>query len=263
MSRNFELLQKLEQEFEVNRSREPEVQQSGQGLIDSANPTAGSSGWQAAHVNDNDAVDGEVREQVAKLVRRLFGLPGGPRVVVFSGVDPKDGCSWMTVQVAKELAIQVPGSVCVVDANFRSPSLHNYFSADNRCGLREALSERGSIRNFAQKLPIANLWLVPNGSSAANSETFSTSNFRVLMAQLRREFDYVILDTPALNLHADAIAAAQSSDGIALVVCAHSTRRYVAKRVTQDLERAGVRLLGAVLNKRRYAIPEGVLKILQ
>src|ERR1700693_648954 len=74
-------------------------------------------------------IDGMAREEVTKLVHRLFLVGGeqGPRHVVFTGTELGNGCSWMCAHAAEILASQVGGSVCIVDGNLSSPSLHEQF----------------------------------------------------------------------------------------------------------------------------------------
>jgi Mrp family chromosome partitioning ATPase len=62
------------------------------------------------------------------LVQRIFlqTPPNAPRVVVFAAIDPGDGCSQIAASAAESLAAIAPNaSVCLVDANFRSPALSN------------------------------------------------------------------------------------------------------------------------------------------
>src|SRR5437867_12950910 len=60
-----------------------------------------------------------LNQEKIKLVQNVFRLNGmgGPRVVVFAGVEHGNGCSMICTQAAQTLSVQNPGSVCVVDAN--------------------------------------------------------------------------------------------------------------------------------------------------
>src|SRR5713226_7302960 len=129
MSRNFELLQNLGKEREMF-----EV-----GLEMPANPAVP----QESPVElkplklEMEAIQ---KEEVAKLVQRVFLLPGAKasHFVVFSGTEPGNGCSWICSRAAEILASQVTGSICVVDANLRSPTLHRHFQVENHHGLSDS-----------------------------------------------------------------------------------------------------------------------------
>jgi Mrp family chromosome partitioning ATPase len=77
-------------------------------------------------------------------------------------------------------------------------------------------------------------------------------------AELRKEFDFIIIDAPPMTRHADAIALGQVSDGLVLILEAESTRREAALAVVENLRLSQVQILGAVLNKRVFPIPEQI-----
>jgi Mrp family chromosome partitioning ATPase len=76
--------------------------------------------------------------------------------------------------------------------------------------------------------------------------------------ELRGEFDYVLIDSPPLNIYADGVTLGKLADGLVLVLEANSTRREAAARVAENLRAAQVRVVGAVLNKRTFPIPESL-----
>lgn len=203
--------------------------------------------------------DSLAREEFVKLVQNTFLLPASqsPRVVVFAGIDPGSGCSVNCALVAEILASQNVGSVCLVDANLRKPALPQLFGVTNHFGLTEALSNSGPIRGFAKTLGPENLWLLSCGSFGHDSPNLLNSDAtKARIAELRSEFDYVLIDSPPLNAFSDAIVLACLADGLVLVIEAHATRREAAARVADNLRSAQIKVLGAVLNKRTFPIPE-------
>jgi capsular exopolysaccharide synthesis family protein len=204
------------------------------------------------------------REERIKLVQRVFLLPGAdaPQVVVFSGVEAGDGSSSICAHVGETLASQVQGAVCVVDANLRTPSIHRYFRMDNIGGLTDAMAQSQPVRDFAQQLPGGRLWILTSGSQSSDPGGVLTSErFRSLLNELRAEFDFVVIDAPSVNLYADATVLGKLADGVVLVVQANSTRREAAKKAKESLASANVRLLGAVLNKRTFPIPQALYRM--
>jgi Mrp family chromosome partitioning ATPase len=63
-----------------------------------------------------------------------------------------------------------------------------------------------------------------------------------------------------MSRYADAMALGKLADGLVLVLEANSTRREAAMRVTESLSQAQIRVLGAVLNKRTFPIPESLYR---
>lgn len=194
------------------------------------------------------------------LVQRIFlqSPPNAPRVVVFAAVDPGDGCSQIAASAAECLAAVAPNaSVCLVDANFRSPALPTILGTTNYYGLTNALTEHCGIRYFVKPICNETAWLLSSGPvEAGSSNLLSTERMRERCEELRREFDYVIIDAPPMARYADAIALAKLSDGVVLVIAAESTRRDAARTAVVNLRSERIQVLGAVLNKRTFPIPE-------
>jgi len=250
MSKNFELMQRASKEREIVLV--PERQAS----------PARVNGNGKGHRNGAGLdLDRLAREECLRLVQRIFLQQAGecPRAVVFAGVDHGNGCSRACVSVAEMLAGNTPGSVCLVDANLRSPSLPRFFGVTNHRGLTDALFQGPPIRNFARQLQPENLWLLSCGSPPADSHGLLHSDrLKTLLSDLRKEFDHVLVDAPPLSQYADAITLGQLADGVVLVVEANSTRRGAALNATQNLRAAQIQVLGAILNKRTYPIPESL-----
>jgi len=201
------------------------------------------------------------RNEIMKFVQHVFMMPGtnGPRTIVLSGAEPGNGCSWICCRVAETLASQVAGPVCVVDANLRSPALHHNFGVGNHYGLSNALKSAEPIRNFVCPLGQHNLWLLSCGADATESQSLVLSDpMRLRLAELRRYFEYVLVDAPALAVGSDALALGRSADGVVLVIKANASRRESARKAVQDLQNAGARVLGAVLNQRTFPIPRAI-----
>src|SRR5205807_7984766 len=97
---------------------------------------------------------------------------------------------------------------------------------------------------------VQNLWLLSSGLTPPNpSELLASARMRDLLARMSETFTYVVIDTPPVNLVADALVLGSYTDATMLVV-EHGRSRYPAVRAAREsLERVGARLLGGVLNK--------------
>jgi Mrp family chromosome partitioning ATPase len=202
-------------------------------------------------------------EEALKLVQRIFlaQTQEEQRMVAFAAVDKGGGCSQIVARVAESLTNNVRGSICVVEANLRSPSLPSIFGTTNHYGLTDAVLKEGPIRTFTKPLYSDNLWLLSSGSLTGDStRLFHSERLKARLCELRKEFDYVVIDAPPLARYADAVTLGQISDGLVLVLEAHATRREVAQSIASNLQAAKVKVLGAVLNKRTYPIPEAIYR---
>jgi Mrp family chromosome partitioning ATPase len=253
MSKNFELMQEALRETLENT---PAIQESPRVLF----PVSETDRDNHRDSSDLDAV---AQQEYLKLVQRIFlGQPPNSFCsVVFAGVDRGNGCSRICVEVARILAANTSGSVCLVDANFRSPSLSRVFGTSDESGLANSLFEEGIIRSFAKQLKPANLWLLSAGNPGPDSpRLLNSERLKLRLQELSREFDYVLIDVPALNLYADAIALGRVANGVVIVLQADSTRRESALKGLEILREAHVEVLGAVLNRRTFPIPDFVYR---
>ena len=257
MSKNFELLQQVE----LHNGTAPVLTQRAPAQTGPpparVNVGNGNGRGHAAGLN----LDGVTQEEMSRLVQGIFltTSPTRSRVVTFAAIDSGNGCSHVCAQAAEVLASSVAGSVCLVDANLRTPSLPEFFGVGNHHGLTDSLRNRGAIREFAKKLHLQNLWLLSCGSLAMDSSALLNSELMsARIAELRSEFDYVLIDVPPLNSYSDGLVLAHLSDGLVMVLEANATRREAALRVAENLRAKQVRVLGAVLNKRTFPIPDSL-----
>lgn len=198
------------------------------------------------------------REEELKLVQRIFlAQENSPQMVLFSGFERDTGCASICIRTGEILAAQSEGSVCLVDMGLRVPSLHEYCGVRNDRGLAEAVTESAPIQDFAQQLLPANLWMIPSGHGAPQLNFASVADqLRTRMEELRKAFSYVVVHSGSLWLNADAMLISKWTDGVVLILEAHSTRRDTARRIKESLAVANARVLGVVLNNRTYPIPE-------
>ena len=268
MSRNFELLSEAGRLHELVQSQveSSQVPPRAMGEGFPAPLGIGSEFSAAQPVNDNFPetspleTNDAVKQEIVKLVQKLFLAQQGLRRVVFAGTESGCGCSWMCARVAEELASQGRGTVCIVDCNLRSPGLHGQFGIENHHGLSDALTRPGSIRDYVHRYS-RNLWMVScGGSPEAGLTMLGSERMRARMSELCATFDFVLIDAAPLSSCNDAIVLGGLSDGVVLTLKANSSRRETARNVLHELQTANVRILGAVLNQRTFPIPESLYK---
>jgi Mrp family chromosome partitioning ATPase len=80
------------------------------------------------------------------------------------------------------------------------------------------------------------------------------------LAELRNEFEYAVIHGPAAGISSEAALLGQLADGIILVLEAHSTRKATARKIKETLEGAQSRILGTVLSKRTFPVPERIYR---
>jgi len=234
------------------------VEEVGKGFTFPSEPIASGT---AAKIQDEPSQGQRFsNEESLQLVQRLFFVQAeeSPRVVAFAGIEESEGCSSICAAVAETLARITPGTVCLLEANFRMPTLPTFF-ASTKQGFNEALHREGPIRSFATQVSPGNLWFIAAGTLTMDSPgALGLQSLRTRLAELRSQFDYVIIDVAPLNRYADALSIGRWIDGMVMVLEANTTRRETAQNVVQSLRSAHIDILGAVLNNHTSAIPARV-----
>jgi succinoglycan biosynthesis transport protein ExoP len=160
--------------------------------------------------------------------------------------------------------------VLLIDCDVRRPKLHGLFQVPRAPGLMELLTptatsnggaslsfdpglgqtESGrAITDVVRPTKVTGLSLLPCGALPTNaSNLLSGVRMRVLLQELAKSFDLVILDTPPVLATADAGILASLADGVLLVIRAGHTDRIAAQRAHQQLVHVGARIVGTVLN---------------
>ena len=193
-------------------------------------------------------LDRYAEEQIRGLVRQLFTRSQFPtRQVVFTAVDSLADVQSVCRKVGETLAGTGTGDVAIVGR----------FSPDETAALADS-GEPGY--GGAGKTPLKtvstrlhrNCWLL----DAACHVYDRGESLRSCLARIRDEFQYSILAALPAGESDEAIAMAQFSDGIVLVLSAQHTRRAAARSINEKLDEAHVRLLGTVLSDREFPIPQ-------
>ena len=219
----------------------------------------------AGYFRDTDewSPDSFAREQIRGLVRQVFfsNIARPVRQVVFSAVEADTDVGSICRLVGEALASETQAGIAVV-------------CRDVGLGEREFVQEQNSpivaeescIRlHHATKRAAGNLWFVPDaGYFSADDVVPVRLNCPRLgysrLAELRREFEYSIVQCPPAGESSAAAALGQMADGIILALAAHRTRRTTARKVLETLRAAHVQLLGTVLSDRTFPIPEGIYR---
>ncbi len=190
------------------------------------------------------------REQILGLVRRVFFASAlrPVRQVVFSAADPHIDVSALCDLVARALALETSSQVVTV-------SRHQ--------GLEEAGHRRAHLQGAASMISCStqmavNLWRVRTSCLQKHNEAGSPADWISKLAELRSYFEYAVIEGPPAAISSEAAVLGQMTDGLILVLGAHSTRKATARKLKESLEGANSRILGTVLSERRFPIPERI-----
>lgn len=203
------------------------------------------------------------RDQIRGLVQRVFFASGGRPVtqIVFSAAEPHTDVGSICEQVGWALALETSAHIavvgrasCPITAGVEE-AVRDYPQSSGRCPIKSS-----PIKSWSTQMAV-NLWRVPGFAGRECGEESRTGRYWASwLAELRKEFEYAVIHGPVAGISSEAALLGQLTDGIILVVGAHSTRRATARKIKETLEGAQSRLLGTVLSERRFPIPERIYR---
>jgi len=172
------------------------------------------------------------------------------RTLVVTSAAPGEGKSTVLANLAVAMA-QGEKRTVLVDADLRRPSLHELFGVPNDKGLTTMFMDKAAMSNppLVKAPGVEGLWLLPSGPLPPNpAELLGMRRMEEAIEALLEHADIVLFDAPPVVAVTDAAVLGTKTDGVLLIVNAGQTRRDHAQRAKDTLEKARVRLVGAVLN---------------
>jgi succinoglycan biosynthesis transport protein ExoP len=193
-------------------------------------------------------------EAFRNLRTSLIWSDGGEALksLVVTSAAPGEGKTLTAANLAVTLAYDGL-RVLLVDCDIRRPRVHGLFHLPRAPGLMELLT--ASTAPGGPRLPairdtsVVGLSVLPCGALPSNAANLlSGTRMKVLLQELREQYDIIVLDTPPVLATADAGIVASLTDGVLLVVRAGATDKGAAQRACQQLANVGARVIGTVLN---------------
>lgn len=172
------------------------------------------------------------------------------KVVAVTSCTPNEGKSSISMKLARAFA-EAGNKTILIDADMRKSVLvGRYRTKQVKRGLTHCLAGRATADDVICETNIDNLYVIFAGPVPPNpSELLGSEGFDGLVSTLRKDFDYVIIDTPPLGSVIDAAVAARFCDGAVMVIESNAISYKFAQGVKDQLEKTGAKILGVILNK--------------
>jgi len=204
-----------------------------------------------------------VIEKELRIYQGLAALVPDPKrkIIQFIGSREGEGTSTVVREFARVSALKYCKLVLLLDADHHHPIQHLFFNIEPEFGWQDVVGENGGIDKALYQIGDTRLFLCPSSRNpAAPSQMFSSLQMDLFLKTLRERFDLVLIDSQPVTTSTDGLAISSKVDGVVLVVEAEKTRWPVAQTASDRIKRSGGNILGVVLNKRRYYIPEWIYK---
>lgn len=180
-------------------------------------------------------------------LRFILRKEGCKKILINSPV-PEEGKSTTSANIGTSIA-QTGAKVLILDCDLRKGTLHQFFHTKSTPGISDILSGMKEEKEVLQETPYANLYVISLGTIPPNpAELLASNQMEELIRRLEKSYDYIILDTPPINIVADALSLVKLVDGVVIVVKENFTSHPNIVNAFAKYKFADAKLLGFVIN---------------
>lgn len=178
----------------------------------------------------------------------------GCKMIVVTSSAPNEGKTTTTVNLAASIS-QADQKVLLIDGDLRKPKIHQYFQVPSAPGLTNYLGDKISGKKRADLFSVIhpteyeNLCVLCAGTIPPNpAELLGSELMAEFLNDVSSDFDYIIIDTPPVNVVSDSLPLIRESDGVVLVVRSNQSTHPELQRALASLEFIDAKILGFVVN---------------
>jgi capsular exopolysaccharide synthesis family protein len=193
-----------------------------------------------------------VSEDAFRLAAQLRAvLCESDKTLLCTGAGSHDGTSTIAAQIALAFAHMGMGSVLLLDANLRAPSVHTMMQVPQSPGFTDLVEKRATLDDVVQATPVHGFYVLPVGSAVRDAlALFPSAACTAVLHLLAQRFRLVIIDTAPVLQHVDTTMFMAHTDGVVLVVAAGVRRQGELLEIKRLLDAVKARLLGVVLSDK-------------
>jgi len=188
--------------------------------------------------------------------RELIGKEKRPVTIAVTSCESGEGVTTVSTNLAACLAKQRDVEVLLIDGNTASDSLERRLAQGKIAGMMRMPGDTSPSTWPIQQ--ISSNFSVLSSAKAKKKTDIDTfySSANGCIERAKERFQFVVLDCPPIRRMFSSLHVFELVDGVILVVEAEKVRREVIEKEVSMLKNAGAKILGVVLNKRRFPIPK-------
>jgi polysaccharide biosynthesis transport protein len=187
----------------------------------------------------------------------LSNLGSPPKVIMVTSALPQEGKTTTSINCAVVLA-QKGVRVLLIDADLRRPSIHKTLGMGPRSGLSNVLTGSTTLEQAISRTTVLpNLHVLPAGTPPPNpAELLASTNMRDVLAELRQQYDHIVVDTPPSLSVTDAVVLSPRADAVVLVIRSGQTTKQALRRSRDILAQVNAKVVGVLLNAVDLSSPD-------
>lgn len=169
-------------------------------------------------------------------------------IILFSSSMPGEGKTFSAVNLASAYSLAGKKTL-IIGMDMRRPTLSKSFGLNGKDGLSTYLIGKVALEDVIFDTGYENLYVIPSGPIPPNpSELASSEKAKKMIADLKSQYDYIIVDTAPIGTVADSYATAALADAILLMVRHNHSERRLLRTTLTDLGASGIISPNLLLN---------------
>lgn len=182
---------------------------------------------------------------------------GGRFCTMITSAEANEGKSVTTVNLALAMAELQEGRTLIVDCDLRKGRLAKLAGVAQTPGVTEILHSRATLRDCLRSTGVSNLDVLPAGQLAPQEvgELLGRPELAELICNLRRQYEFILVDTPPVNMVSDVGMIGRCANEALMVVRMNRTSREAVNKAMRLLRAVNVNVCGLALTHQKYFIP--------
>jgi capsular exopolysaccharide synthesis family protein len=178
--------------------------------------------------------------------------------ILFYSALPEEGVTNTIANLAAYLSKTGGHKTLVIDANLRDPGIGKSFRLQESGGLAEILEGKLTFDKAVKEVG-ANLFVITAGKTDLNPVTLLDSHaMKEILKQAKDRYEVVLVDSPNLREHMDAVILSTSVDANCLVITECVTRKQVVQNAIAPIQQKKATIIGVILNNRSFVLPQAI-----
>lgn len=192
----------------------------------------------------------------------LLATDSNIKSLLITDSEVSQDSAFIVVNIGTYIAQKTTNKVLIIDADLRKSSVSKIFNISDSQGLCEVIEEKvlfeDALHEFGSKL-----YILPAGKTRLNPVTIlNSSRLSDLIKANAERYELVLINSAGLKDCIDSVLLSSIANGFAVVINEGDVRRQVIIEAMAPLKQKKVNIIGAILNNRRYVIPEIIYKLI-
>lgn len=179
----------------------------------------------------------------------MYSMPRteGGKVIALTSSTAAEGKTTTVINLALTFA-QVNAKVLIIDCDLRKPKVHRYLRIERKDGLSNVLCGFSDLKDAIKVGVKENLDVLTSGEVPPNpAELLQTEAFEKILEVLKKSYDYIIIDTPPINIVTDAIFPIKHSTGTILLTRKDYTTYDMVEQALEKIRRVDANVIGTIM----------------